>query len=84
MTTAACTSVASTQSPGSLKKSHSRSKVGQRTTGDEESRLDVLGWAEGKYDLLAAKPRRRGVKWRDIMHFKHCTYVTNLPHFIMP
>ena len=29
------------------------------------------------YDILAAKPRRRGVKWRDIMHFKHCTYVTN-------
>ena len=27
--------------------------------------------------VLAAKPRPRGVKWRDIMHFKHCTYVTN-------
>ena len=36
------------------------------------------------YELLAAKPRRRGVKWKDIIHYKQCIFVTNLPHFIMP
>ena len=29
------------------------------------------------YDILAAEPRRRGVKLRDIMHYKQCTFVTN-------
>ena len=32
------------------------------------------------YYILVAKPRRRGIKWRDIMQ---CSFVTNLPNFIM-
>ena len=28
-------------------------------------------------EILAAELRRRGVKWRDIMHYKQCTFVTN-------
>ena len=45
----------------------------------------ALGRRYHRYITLAAEPRRRGVKLRDIMHYKQCTLsLTNLPHFIMP
>ena len=37
------------------------------------------------YYILVAKLCRRGVKWRDIIHYKQCTLsLTNLPYFSMP
>ena len=49
----------------------------QTKMGTDLEKLSFDTLKDKIYRLLAAKPRRRGVKWRDIMYFKHCTYVTN-------